>query len=115
MSPTTNEGTLLSIDSNEDLDDTHRLRSGLHDFISNHPSRSVQDDEPFTYHLPGGKLTLSQLFDFDNAHWVARYREQSKKSFDEELALYDLLNEDTGTGDGMEVDVDETTAEILIG
>ena len=114
-SPTTDEATSLSID--EDLDnpdDTQCLRSGFHDLISDNQSRPAQDDEPFTYDSQGGKLTLSQLFNFEDAHWVAIYREQAGKGFDEELALYDLLNEDTGTGDDMEVDVDETTAEILI-
>ena len=90
-SPTTDEATSLSID--EDLDnpdDTQCLRSGFHDLISDNQSRPAQDDEPFSYDSQGGKLTLSQL------------------------ALYDLLNEDTGAGNDMEVDVDETTAEILI-
>ena len=114
-SPAIDEAAPLSLD--EDLDNvhnTHHLRSGFHDFISDQQSRLVQDDEPLAYHSQGGKLTLGQLFNFENAHWVALYQEQARKGFDEELALYDLLNEDTGTGDDIEVGVDETTAEILI-
>jgi hypothetical protein len=61
------------------------------------------------------KLSLSQLFNFENDHWISLYEEQAKRGHNKELALYDLLNEDAATGNGMEVDVDKTTADILIG
>lgn len=92
------------------------MRSGFHDLISDHHSGPVEDDDVlFDYNLHVGKLSLVELFNFENVHWAMLYQDQAKKSFAEELALYDLLNEDAGTGDGLEVDVDETTADILIG
>ena len=84
------------------------------DFISDHHSAPVNDNEPFAYPLLGGKLSLSQLFNFENSHWVNTYEECAKRSFEEEVALYDLLNEDSAAGEGMEVDVDEMTADILL-
>jgi hypothetical protein len=90
-------------------------RPGFRQFLPDHHSAPIWDDEPPTHSSPGGKLALGHLFNFKNRHWVEMYEESAKKSFDEELALYDLLNEDAGTGDGMEVDVDETTADILTG
>jgi hypothetical protein len=43
------------------------------------------------------------------------YEECAKWGYNQELILYDLLNKDSVTGDGMEVDMDEATADILIG
>lgn len=113
VSPTSNEFAVPSID--EDPNHAHPLRSGLHDIICDHNPAPTEDDEPPTYVSQGGKLSLGELFDFGNDHWVKLYEEHARRSFNEELALYDLLNEDAATGDGMEVDVDETTADILIG
>ena len=113
MSPASDEDCAASID--EDLDRIHYPGQGFRQFISDHHSAPVEDDEPFAHSSPRGKLRLCELFNFANRHWVELYEECAKKSFEEELALYDLLNEDAGTGEGMEVDVDETTADILIG
>ena len=44
-------------------------------------------------------LCLRSVFNFKNAHWGALYQEQAGNGFDKERALYDLLDEDTGTGD----------------
>ena len=62
-----------------------------------------------------GKMNLKQLFNFNDEHWLTLYEGCARRSYEEELSLYDLLNEDAATGDGMEVDVDEMMAEILIG
>ena len=86
---------------------------GLCDFVSGH-SAPVDDDNPPTYPSLRGKLSLSQLFNFESSHWVNLYKECATMSFEEELTLYDILNEDSAAGEGMEVDVDETTADILI-
>ena len=58
-------------------------------------------------------MTLKQLFNFNNRHWLVLYEKCARKTYKEELALYELLNEDAAAGDGLEVDVDETTAKIL--
>ncbi|KAF9647431.1 hypothetical protein BDM02DRAFT_3098174 [Thelephora ganbajun] len=110
------EATSPSID--EDPDHACRLKSGLRDFVSDHCSAPIDDgddDDPVAYPSRGGKLSLSQLFNFENDHWVKLYEECAKRSYEEELALCDLLNEDAETSDGVEVDVDEMTAEILMG
>ena len=102
--------------ADEDPNHTHYLAPGLRDIISDcRHSLAIEEDELVSNPSQGGKLTLSQLFNFGNDHWAASYEGHARKSFDEELELYDLLNEDAATGDGTEVDVDETTAEILIG
>ena len=107
--PRNEETTLLT---NKDLNDAQRPRSGLREFLSNCNFVPTEDDE-----LPPamGKMSLKQLFNFNDEHWLTLYEGCARRSYEEELSLYDLLNEDAATGDGMEVDVDETTAEILIG
>ena len=110
--PTSDEDVVPQI--NEDLDGVHYPRPGFHDFISDHTT-PAEDDEPLAHTSFTGKLALVQLYNFENHHWVELYSECAKRSYEEELALYDLLNEDAATGDGMEVDVDETTADILFG
>ena len=112
-SPANDEVVVSSID--EDLDGVRCPRPGFRDFISDDHTAPAEDDKPPTHPSSRGKLSLSQLFNFENRHWVDLYAECAKGSYEEELALYDLLNEDAATGEGMEVDVDETTADILIG
>ncbi|KAF9778748.1 hypothetical protein BJ322DRAFT_1114090 [Thelephora terrestris] len=111
-----------SLASNEDVtlcEDTNRAQrcptSGFHETISDHCFRGVEDDELPPYPSLSGKLTLAQLFNFQNHHWADLFEECAKKSYEEELAWYDLLNEDSAKADSMEVDVDETTADILLG
>lgn len=105
---------MSSID--DDLDQsTHNPRPpGFRDFISDRPSAPIEDYELYDCHSSRGKMSLADLFNFGNQHWIGLYEECAKRSYEEELALYDLLNEDAATSDGMEVDVDETTADILI-
>ena len=113
-SPTSNDAPISSTDG--DLNHVHCPRPGFRDFISDRCDIGpIEDDEPVACPPSGGKLSLSQLFNFENRHWATLYEECAKRSYEEELALYDLLNEDAATGDGLEVDVDETTADILIG
>ena len=108
-----------SLEINED--DTSSINKdpdhvpGFCDFIPNYCSVPTKNDELVTYSSLRGKLNLSQLFNFENPHWVKLYDKCAKRSYEEELVLYNLLNEDAGTGDGMEVDIDEATADILIG
>lgn len=108
-----NEGDISLIDESPDC--MHRPRSGFHEFIPDHHSAPVEDDQLYPNSSSGGKLRLSELFNFENHHWVGLYEECAKRSYDEELSLYDLLNEDAAAINGIEVDVDETTADILIG
>lgn len=110
LSPTSDDDDMSPIDVDEDP-----IRApGLRDFVSDH-SAPIDSDDPLTYPSPRGKLSLSQLFNFEDPHWINLYEECATRSFEEELTLYDLLNEDSAAGEGMEVDVDETTADILLG
>ena len=111
VSPVSDESAASPTDEDPNNAD---LRSGFHDIVNNHHSVPA-DDEPSAYSSQGGKLSLAQLFNFGNNHWAKLYEEHARKRFTEELALCELLNEDAATGDGTEVDVDETTADILIG
>ena len=88
-------------------------RPGFRDLVSDH-SAPVEVDEPLAHPLLRGKLNLSQLFNFRNCHWAELYAESARRSYEEELALYDLLNKDAAVGDGMEVDVDDTTGNIFV-
>ena len=74
----------------------------------------TNDDDVPAHDSPGAKISLSELFNFENSHWTNLYEECATRSFEEELALYDLLNEDAAAGEGAEVEVDETTADILL-
>jgi hypothetical protein len=58
---------------------------------------------------------ISRLFDFSNKTWSAILSRHAQHSFDEELALYELLDLDAAGEDDADVDIDETTAQILIG
>lgn len=109
------ESLEIDEDDTSSIDEDPDHVPGFRDFIPNCRSAPAENDEPVAYSSLRGKLSLSQLFNFENPHWVKLYEECAERSYEEELALYDLLNEDAGTGDGMEVDVDEATADILIG
>ena len=64
----------------DDLDDLGRdqhLRSGFHDFLSNYNSRPIEDDTP---PQAAGKMTLEQIFNFSNSHWLALYEEHARKN-----------------------------------
>ena len=108
-----NEDIIPSTD--EGLNHESGRAPGFHNLIADHCRAAVEDDELPSYPSSGGKLTLVQLFNFQNRHWVDLFEECANSSYEEELALYELLNEDSATVDGMEVDIDETTADILIG
>ena len=110
----TDEEAMSPIVEGGDLDHVCCPRPGFRDFILDH-SAPVEVDELPTHPSLRGKLNLSQLFNFGSCHWVELYAESARRSYEEELALYDLLNEDAAAGDGMEVDVDDTTGDILFG
>ena len=99
--------------TNEDLDHAHHPESGFHGLIDHHFTPD-EDDKPSTYCSQGGKLSLSQLFNFGNNHLVKLHEEQVNQGYDEELALYELLNGDVTIDGGVEVDVNKTTAAILV-
>jgi len=77
------------------------------------------DNDPFfdtptcltTYPL----IPISELFDFSNKTWSAILTKHALHNFDEELALYELLDLDAAGEDDVDVELDETTEQTLIG
>jgi len=56
-------------------------------------------------------LKLTELFDFNNTHWVAAVRSTQEDSFEKELEFYELLDLDAEGEEDM--DVDNTTEQVL--
>jgi hypothetical protein len=57
-------------------------------------------------------IPIRNLFDFTKNHWVELYSRTALRSFDEELAAYEMLDLDA-QGDE-EIDIDESTGELLL-
>lgn len=62
---------------------------------------------------PSRPKKITALFDFTTTHWVTNFGHYAIRSFDEELEIYELLDMDA-EGE-IDVEVDETTAQVLIG
>ncbi|KJA26431.1 hypothetical protein HYPSUDRAFT_52683 [Hypholoma sublateritium FD-334 SS-4] len=60
------------------------------------------------------KKKISELFEFTNDHWAKFFEKHAIRTFDEELEIYELLDMDA-EGDDDDVEIDETTAQILVG
>lgn len=77
-------------------------------------SEDETDQQPVTVPLTiKNRIPIQRLFDFTQSHWVEKYARHPLRSFDEELALYELLDLD-GQGEAdADVDVDEPTGDIL--
>jgi len=70
------------------------------------------DDEP-NFTGTEDPVSLKELFNFGDNHWVNFYGGYARKCLDEELALCELLNQDTVMDEGAEIDVNKMTGEIL--
>ena len=55
-----------------------------------------------------------ELFNFTDLYWISQYERAAWHSFDEELELYELLDLDAEGEDQADIDVDDSTGEILI-
>jgi hypothetical protein len=84
-------------------------------------SLSAQEDEtdrqPVTSpNVIGRTVKLVESFNFRDSHWD-QYEHAVRRSFQEELELYELLDLDAEGEEeaDVDVDVDDTTGEILIG
>jgi hypothetical protein len=58
-------------------------------------------------------IPISNLFDFSNTTWSSILTKHGQHNFDEELDLYELL--DLGVAGDNDLELDETTEQILIG
>ena len=88
--------------------------------IANHHSRMVDEDnldnEPVSApETIGRPVSIQELFDFSSTHWVGMYAKSAWRSFDEELELYELLDFDAEGEEDINIDVDESTADVLLG
>ena len=61
-----------------------------------------------------GPWKIADLFDFASNHWVVVYGRSAHRSFQEELELYELLDGDEeGTGT-VNIELDDSTADVLL-
>jgi hypothetical protein len=84
--------------------------------LMNQHIRSVeednQDNEPVRISATLPLMPLSNLFDIASTHWATLYQSHVRYSYDEELALYELLELDA---DGEEdPEFDDTIHDILV-
>lgn len=92
--------------------------SGFRAIALQHMAQADLDDDgdngtAFTIWEP---VSISKLFNFDAKHWADEYVKHIQYSFDEELALYELLDLDADGEEENEDDaVDDSMAEILTG
>lgn len=56
---------------------------------------------------------IASLFDFNEGHWVQLHTRSTMTSFDEELALYKVLDLDAEGEDDPDISVDDSTVDIL--
>jgi len=82
--------------------------SGLRHLI---PDDIVDDESNFTG--TENPISLRELFNFSNDHWVDLYGGYARKHLEEELALCELLNQDAATDENTEIDVDAMTGDVL--
>ena len=69
------------------------------------PDRSTADQT--------AKVSLEDLFDFSRFDWLPHHQRTGKRSLSEEMEIYDLLDADIPGEEGAEVEIDETTGDIL--
>jgi hypothetical protein len=60
-------------------------------------------------------VSVGELFDFSQSHCVDLYAKTARRSFDEELELYEPLDLDAEGEDDVDWDVDDSTGAILHG
>ena len=63
----------------------------------------------------GHCIVLSQLFDFADPHWVHLFENSARQGFEEELELYELLDLDADGEEEADINLDDSTGDILIG
>ena len=71
-----------------------------------------QDNELLSTEGSNGPVELTRLFNFDESYWCDLYARIAKPSYDEELALYELLELDAdGEND---IELDGTTVIVIV-
>ena len=88
--------------------------------IADEQARRVAEDEtdqaPVTVStIIGRPIPLEHLFDFTDSHWTTIYEKTARRSFDEELELYELLDMDAAGEEEADIDIDDSTADVMLG
>ena len=82
-----------------------------------------EDDELESVNTSGSgsmtfkKLTISELFNFEQSYWTKRLETSGLRGFNEELSVYDLLNLDAVGNDEIDdraSEVDPSTEDVLL-
>ena len=72
-----------------------------------------EDFVPITSMAQCATISLEGLFDFSRDYWITHHQRTGRRSLDEELEVYNLLDADLPGEEGAEVAIDDTTADIL--
>ncbi|PPR03348.1 hypothetical protein CVT24_012568, partial [Panaeolus cyanescens] len=72
------------------------------------------DNEPVRISTEWTPVPISRLFDFVSNVWVTHYEQYTTPSFDEELALYDLLEADADGEDDRDIGIDPSSEGVLL-
>jgi hypothetical protein len=90
---------------------------GLRGIVETQTRRIAEDEtdrEPVTRStIIGHPISLSDLFDFSQPHWVQHYENAARRSFDEELEMYELLDLDAAGEEEVDVDLDDSTGDLM--
>ena len=102
-----------------ELETQFTQRTGFRAIVDNHTKMADDDDtdgEPVCAPgIIGHLVSVEELFDFGQLHWVELYAKSPRRSFDEELELYELLDLDAQGEDDVDLNVDDSTGAILHG
>jgi hypothetical protein len=96
-----------------------QLNDCFSDMAAHHMLSALEDEmdhKPIaTTNVIRCSVKLVELFNFADSHWVQVYENAVQQSFDEKLELYELLDLDAEGEEEANVDVDDSTGELLIG
>jgi hypothetical protein len=96
-----------------------QLNDRFSDMAARHTQSALEDEmdrKPVaTASVIGRSVKLVELFNFTDSHWVQVYETAAQRSFDEELELYELLDLDAEGEEEANIDVDDSTGELLVG
>ena len=114
-----NDGPLTADSESTTVRNQWLAGTSFHTIVNTHIQLTSKDGvntRPVTAPLTiKNRIPIQQLFDFHQSHWVNKYQKHLLRSFDEELALYELLDLDAQGEDDIDVDVYNTTGDILHG
>jgi hypothetical protein len=96
-----------------------RTGGGFQELTQAHTQSAAEDETdqaPVTIStIIGSPVPLQRLFDFTDPHWVVRYEKSARLSFDQELELYELLDLDGAGEEDVDVDLDDSTGDLMLG